>query len=140
MGGDRQVDLDLVELRAKLRGWECRRLKPGSPIERVDVVRPQRTLKVYRDGRMTPGLGLYACLTRPRLTLADIVASPPEGWTAVMSRYGGACFQYADGRDAQVNAWPDEPPASCPSSRKSPRSCRASASRGSPALGSRCVA
>lgn len=90
------IDLDLVELRCKLRGWSCERLRQGRPIERVDVHRPQKTYRLYRDGRLTPGLGLVTSLTRPRLTLADIVSSPPEGWEARVVSDDLARFDHAD--------------------------------------------
>ncbi len=81
-----KVDLDLVELRAKLRGWR---------VERNDAF-----VYVYdSDARVATfprksggGWGVQSNpLTRPRLTLADIVAHPPEGWW-----HDGAAFRWGE--------------------------------------------
>lgn len=78
------IDLDLVDLRCKLRGWRCVRdvTARGEPF--VDVHTPQRSMTFFADG-ITGYIpeSVERILTRPRLTLEDIVASPPEGWRCV---------------------------------------------------------
>lgn len=68
------IDFDLVELRCKLRGWKCVRPSHGG-------------VEIYDRRRRKIAVGLESwsgverkVFNRPRLTLADIVANPPEGW------------------------------------------------------------
>jgi len=101
------IDLDLVELRCKLRGWHCERYdsEPKSVLARTprgsnilvheiasggswwgkhDTPYRQR---VYTEDK--------ALLTHPRLTLADIIADPGEGWTAAVDDdEGGHRFEW----------------------------------------------
>jgi hypothetical protein len=80
------IDLDLVELRCKLRKWSYARTDDA-----VSVWPNERTHAAYRAGETQPVWGSgrpqqedWAVeLTRPRLTLADIIADPGEGWHVV---------------------------------------------------------
>lgn len=72
------IDLDLVELRCRLRGWRCER--NDAFVYAYDGDARMATFPVQGKGGV---YGIQAhVFDRPRLTLADIVASPPEGWTA----------------------------------------------------------
>lgn len=77
-------DLDLVELRCRLRGWEW-------SLSGLCVRHKGRTIVWHERHRGWCGdPDALAALTRPRLTLADLVASPPEGWTSEPINDSGA--------------------------------------------------
>lgn len=85
------IDLDLVEMRCKLRGWRFERTfsdhDESAPWTcALEIMTPDGHMYVRDDGEYggdDAGTEKHELIiTRPRLTLADIVASPPEGWTA----------------------------------------------------------
>lgn len=86
------IDLDLVELRAKVRGWP---VLPGE--DELCVETPHGDVWVQADGTAYsvfasadsrgPRCPVIALLTAPRWTLARLLDSPPEGWR-VMGRMG----------------------------------------------------
>jgi len=80
------IDLDLVELRCRLRGWEYERTHahPGDSdwSLALDIDTPEGRVWCRDDGErggFNCGL-LDPVLFTPRLTLADIIAAPGEGW------------------------------------------------------------
>lgn len=97
--GTKTIDLDLVELRCKLRGWQCFRQREG---ERLHVTSPIGVTATIFNGVWKWGgedvgdvsIGDFRqILTAPRLTLAAIIADPGEGWTATSEYEGrGAMF------------------------------------------------
>ncbi len=96
------IGLDLVELRAKLRGWHVERRASEHGTEEVYVARRDIEQSCtywigqdhYRGGpalRRTYAWPWAIELTRPRLTLADIVAHPPERWDCAPIGVDGRC-------------------------------------------------
>ena len=97
------IDLDAIEARAKARGWRFQRTK-----EHLGGYEYAKTINAWTpEGRIwADETGEWggddaaserheAIITAPRWTLADIVASPPEGWTA---KYDGERAEfYAEG-------------------------------------------
>jgi hypothetical protein len=70
------IDLDLVELRCKLMGWRLFRYEDGTMYVRGEL---GVCVAAFYAGRWVGAE--YALMERPRLTLADIIADPGEGWT-----------------------------------------------------------
>jgi len=77
------IDLDLVELRCKLRDWDCWR----RDVSTVQVTRHEDTaIFIVENCHPLWGSGRRCNepwaveLARPRLTLADIIADPGDGW------------------------------------------------------------
>jgi len=85
------IGLDLVELRAKLRGWPYEWVYEPSLGLRIDVLGPMHLLSFTRAWRYVYAYPDYAALLRPRLTLADIVAHPPERWDCAPIGVDGRC-------------------------------------------------
>ena len=72
------IDLDLVELRCRLRGWA---VLPG--YGEVCVKRPEGDLWLRLDADPTTLRGDAAMLALPRWTLDRLMSDPPEGWTCI---------------------------------------------------------
>lgn len=100
------IDPDLVELRCKLRGWQCERaMKPACAYPDGDL---HDTLVAFTpNGRMWfraddwggddfSNQCYESDMAAPRLTLADIIADPGEGWTARVLSDDLARFDHAD--------------------------------------------
>lgn len=79
------IDLDLVELRCKLRGWTIYSRQPGE----ICVIVPERPgyagavicangADVHETGQKSADI-----LTAPRWTLDRLLSEPPEGWRVV---------------------------------------------------------
>lgn len=85
---DLVVDLDLVELRCKLRGWKCERFtEDGADYVSVEC-RYGGEFVLGADGWVGRESGwdtpahkrIEALLTAPRWTLDRLLSEPPEGW------------------------------------------------------------
>ena len=78
------IDLDLVELRCKLRGWTLVRAPATCPRPDAWIARDAHGITVASHGYTVeipyPGTAL---LTAPRWTLERLLSEPPEGWRVV---------------------------------------------------------
>lgn len=83
------IDLALVELRCKLRGWKSYRLNAGEDGDTIAVECKYGGLvgfdadgqRTYEEAWNTPAhKRIEALLTAPRWTLERLLSEPPEGW------------------------------------------------------------
>lgn len=105
------IDLDLVELRCRLRGWKCERFtEDGADYVSVEC-RYGGEFVLGADGWVGRESGwdtpahkrIEAMLLAPRWTLDRLLSEPPEGWRVVPP---------ADPDTAvHVLAWGDDPEA-----------------------------
>lgn len=74
-----EIDLELVKLRATVRGWEIAREWPACVIVRVP---PGRLVWVQPEGAHLRNLTPVTMpeLVGPRWTLDRLLSEPPEGW------------------------------------------------------------
>lgn len=87
------VDIDLIELRCKLRGWECTRGGYGG-VRSVTVSTPATWCAIWESG---VSLGeTPAILTAPRWTLDRLLSDPPKGWCQ-HKQYGRGWLCWGDG-------------------------------------------
>lgn len=84
------IDLDLVELRAKLRGWTV--LARGR--EKIDIHTPAGSAELCSWGEIDCDEHTLAehipTLTAPRWTLERLLSVPPEGWRVAKAGIGRA--------------------------------------------------
>ena len=80
------IDLELVELRCKLRGYEMERRPDGSILitDESDADANGARYVASRGGRAGDKWHAQPSMIAPRLTLADIIAAPGEGWTVAL--------------------------------------------------------
>jgi hypothetical protein len=106
------IDLDLVELRCKLRDWYCWR----RDVSTLEVTRNEDTAihlawtcyPLWPSGRRNDEAWAVA-LNKPRLTLADIIADPGEGWTVRHHGFDGWIFELTEpGSTVLVKVGPRE--------------------------------
>jgi hypothetical protein len=83
------IDLGLVELRCRLRGWA---VLPGEG--EVCVERPEGDLWLSLDADPTILRGDAAMLALPRWTLDRLITHTPEGWTANWAAAGAVALDH----------------------------------------------
>lgn len=80
------INLDLIELRCKLRGWECTRGGYGG-VRSVTVSTPATWCAMWESG---VSLGEPPdILTAPRWTLEKLLSEPPKGWIGMTLKGDG---------------------------------------------------
>lgn len=80
------IDLELVELRCRLRGWPVSYRYPAEGPATCLVLRQGGRLVWVRPGGATLRNGKsidWPEVTAPRWTLERLISEPPEGWRAV---------------------------------------------------------
>lgn len=83
------VDLDLVELRCKVRGWSCERVWADAESGQsewayaLEITTPEGYLAIRDDGACEGALAYAQSLTAPRWTIDRLLQHPPDGWACI---------------------------------------------------------